>query len=165
MVDEADEYEGLDEQRGELAERVFVFPPFAEIPIGATSPLNTVPIVSDNDTCMRLLAIRGGLKNSHFVPVPPLALEALELEISINGTEELTELSQPCEFAGLFTPQAPWLYFACPPRIEHREALHARVRNRHATMALTPYLQALVIDESTWLAQLEADLGEEEDAP
>lgn len=140
-----------DDMRNVLHERVFEFPPFAALPPGTTSPVNTLPIVAETDDFMRLVALRGGLRLSDTLPLTGLELASLELDVSILGQEHLTNLADFAEFAGLFSPQAPWLYFACPPRIQHREALFAQVRNRSTVATLTPYLQAVLVDEQAWL--------------
>lgn len=135
-----------------LAERVFEFPPFGPLADGVTSGLNTVPIVAQSDTRMRLVALRGGLANSDTLPLTGLETAGLELEISIQGYDEhLTNLSDFVEFAGLFTEQVPWFYFQAPPPVMHRDALFARIRSRVGTGAtLTPYLQALIVDDGVW---------------
>lgn len=141
----------IDDTRTKIVERVFEFPAFGPIAPGQTSPVNTLPIISATEDHMRLVALRGGLRNSDTLPLTGLELGQLLLDVSILGTEHLSNLAAPCEFSGLFTEQAPWFYFTCPPRVRHREALFAQVVNTSSAATLTPYVQALLVDESAWL--------------
>lgn len=134
-----------------LKERVFEWPAFTALAPGATSPQAVLPITSMLDDDLRLVALRGGLRNSSALPLTGLELGQLQLDLSISGAEYLVNLSDFAEFSGLFTPQAPRFVFACPPKLQHREALYARIRNRSTAATLTPYLQAIFVDNTEWL--------------
>jgi hypothetical protein len=152
-----------DDERGRFTERVFVFPQFAALVPGGSSVAGaqqqqTIQVMSNRTSFVRLVALRGILTNSTVVPLTGLELANLQLRLQINGEEDLTtsgQQSNPASFATLFAEQtAPWFWFACPPRLRVGDILEATVTNNTplAGATLTPEVACRLVDDQWWRA-------------
>jgi hypothetical protein len=162
-----------DDERGRFTERVFVFPQFsALVPGGSTvsgaQQPQTVQIMSNRTSFVRLVALRGVLQNTNDLPLSGLELAQLLLRLQINGEEDLTtsgQQSNPASFATLFSEQtAPWFWFACPPRLRVGDVLQATVTNNAdggSGPTLTPEVACRIVDDEWWRALYGGDDGEE----
>lgn len=153
-----------DDARGRFTERVFEFPPYdALVPGGSTvvgaSQMQTVQVVSNRTSFVRLVALRGILKMSSTTPLTGLELANLMLRLQINGEEDLItsgESSNPSSFEILFSnTTAPWYWFAAPPRLRVGDQLQATITNDLSVESetdLTPELAARIVDDKWWMA-------------
>jgi hypothetical protein len=154
-----------DDERGRFTERVFICPQFPALIPGGSSVVGafaaqTVQIMSNRTSFVRLVACRGILQNSNTVPLTGLELAFLALRLQINGEEDLTtsgQQSNPASFATLFAEQtAPWFWFACPPRLRVGDILQATVTNvapvGGASPTLTPEVAFRIVDDEWWRA-------------
>lgn len=146
-----------DDARGRFTERVFRFPDFGNIATGNSSPAVQIQVTSNRTSFLRLVAMRGGLKNAETTPLTGLELGGLTLRLQINGSEDLTTNGQGeinAEFDGLFSPIAPWFWFAAPPRLRVGEQVQATVTNNFNASGegsgLTPYLMLRMVDDEFW---------------
>lgn len=146
-----------DDARGRFTERIFRFPNFGNIGSGNSSAPQNVQITGNRTSFVRLVAMRGGLANAETTPLTGLELGGLALRLQINGTEDLTTNGQgeiPAEFDGLFSPIAPWFWFAAPPRLRVSDQLQATVTNNFNASGegsgLTPYLLLRIVDDEWW---------------
>lgn len=146
-----------DDARGRFTERVFRFPDFGNIATGNSSPAVQIQVTSNRTSFLRLVAMRGGLKNAQTTPLTGLELGGLTLRLQINGSEDLTTNGQGeinAEFDGLFSPIAPWFWFAAPPRLRVGEQVQATVTNNFNASGegsgLTPYLMLRMVDDEFW---------------
>jgi hypothetical protein len=166
-----------DDERGRFTERVFIFPQFADLnPGGAfvagAQQAQTIQIMSNRTSFVRLVALRGILQNTSVLPVSGLELAQLQLRLQINGEEDLTtsgQQSNPASFATLFAEQtAPWFWFACPPRLRVGDILQATVTNVSPAVGgssaiLTPEVACRIVDDEWWRALYGGD-AENQDA-
>lgn len=144
-----------DDIRGRFTERVYRWPDFGALGTGVTAT-QSVQITGNRTSFVRLVALRGGLKNSNITPLTGLELGNLALRLQINGGEDLTTNGQgelPAEFDGLFSPIAPWFWFSAPPRLRISDQLQASITSTFAGgegALLTPYLLARIVDDAWW---------------
>jgi hypothetical protein len=152
-----------DDERGRFTERVFVFPAFPALVAGGATVVGaqsfqTIQIMSNRTSFVRLVALRGILTNSNTLPLTGLELANLQLRLQINGEEDLTtsgQQSNPASFATLFAEQtAPWFWFACPPRLRVGDILQATVTNTTTGggATLTPEVSCRIVDDEWWMA-------------
>jgi hypothetical protein len=153
-----------DDVRGRFTERMFEFTFPVGIVTGASAQ-QQVQIVSNRTSFVRLVAITGGLVSQIALGIGAvtdgaikLMLAGLQLRLQINGEEDLTTNGQgsvPSTFAALFSPVAPWLWFAAPPRLRVSDQLQATVFNTftgggEGGNTLQPYLTARIVDDAWW---------------
>lgn len=154
-----------DDERGRFTERVFIFPTFSPLAPGGlvvpgASQSQTVQIMSNRTSFVRLVAVRGILSFTNVLPLTGLELAQLQLRLQINGEEDLTtsgQQSNPASLATLFAQQtAPWFWFACPPRLRVGDIVQATVTNTwpagEGTPTLTPEITLRLVDDEWWRA-------------
>jgi hypothetical protein len=154
-----------DDERGRFTERVFVCPPFSPLaPGGPTVPaavqMQTVKITSNRTSFGRLVAMRGVLFNSDTLPLSGLELAFLKIRVQINGEEDFStsgDASNPASFSMLFANvDAPWFWWACPPRVRTGDNIEVTVTNFSPTgddaPTLTPEVAFRIVDEVWWRA-------------
>jgi hypothetical protein len=164
-----------DDERGRFTERVFVFPTFDPLVPGGSQTVGaeesqTVQVMSNRTSFVRLVALRGILKFSNKLPLTGLELANLELRLQINGEEDLTTSGQqvnPASFATLFSQQtAPWFWMACPPRLRVGDILQATVTNTYPVSELspnlTPEVSVRLVDDEWWMALYGGDYDDDE---
>ena len=160
-----------DDERGRFTERIFEFPQFDLLDAGGGTDVQTIQVMSNRTSFVRLVALRGVLQFSSNTPLTGLELAALFLRLQINGEEDLTTSGQqanPASFAMLFANEsAPWFWFACPPRLRVGDILQATVTNNtiagEGAANLTPEVAVRLVDDEWWQALYGgADLYEEE---
>jgi hypothetical protein len=150
-----------DDERGRFTERIFEFPQFAALlpggfSVAGATQSQTVQVVSNRTSFVRLVAIRGVVQNSSILPLSGLELAQLMLRFQINGEEDLTTsgtVSNPASFAALFAnAAAPWLWFAAPPRLRVGDTLMATVTNNASPdgATLTPEVTCRLVDDQWW---------------
>ena len=162
-----------DDERGRFTERVFIFPQFAALVPGGSSVVGaqqaqTVQVMSNRTSFVRLVALRGILQNSSALPLTGLELAQLQLRLQINGEEDLTtsgQQSNPASFATLFANQtAPWFWMACPPRLRVGDILQATCTNNASAdggATLTPEVSCRLVDDEWWRALYGGDYDDE----
>jgi hypothetical protein len=163
-----------DDERGRFTERVFIFPQFSALVAGGSSvpgavQAQTVQIMSNRTSFVRLVAVRGILQNTSVLPLTGLELAQLQLRLQINGEEDLTtsgQQSNPASFATLFANQtAPWFWMACPPRLRVGDILQATVTNNAAAgegaPILTPEVACRIVDDEWWRALYGGDYDDD----
>jgi len=157
-----------DDERGRFTERVFVFDDFTPIdPGGAVNAIQqTVPIVSNRTSFVRLVAHRGVLTNSSILPLSGLEEANLLLKLSINGEEDAFTNGKSAaadDFATLYTPIAPWFWYAAPPRLRVGDELTALIQNNFVAEEGQPVLAARlslrIVDDQWWRAMYAHDSG------
>ena len=161
-----------DDERGRFTERIFSFPAFNALAPGGTAVSaatdeSSVQIVSNRTSFVRLVALRGVLKLSDTLPLTGFEEANLLLQVDINGEENLVtagERTGTSSFAELFdNNNAPWFWFAAPPRLRVGEILNATITNDFAAnteINLTPALSARIVDDRWWQAMYGEIRGE-----
>jgi hypothetical protein len=149
-----------DDERGRFTERIYRWPDFGTINgLGsAPTPPQSIQIVSNRTSFVRLVALRGGLKTVSGAHVAAnLDPANISLRLQINGEEDLTTNGQgslPAEFDGLFSPVAPWFWFAAPPRLRVSDQLQATISSTFpggdGNVPVTVYLLARIVDDEWW---------------
>ena len=154
-----------DDERGRFTERVFTFPDFGAIP-GAGEDQEEVQIVSNRTSFVRLVAFRGVLANSSVTPLTGLEEAQLLLKLSINGEEDAItngKAASAASFAELFSPIAPWFWYAAPPRLRVGDIISATISNAlplsEESAELTPRLSLRIVDDQWWRAMYAHDNG------
>jgi hypothetical protein len=152
-----------DDERGRFTERVFEFDPFTPLAFGAVPIQQTVQIVSNRTSFVRLVAMRGVLSNSSVTPLTGLEEANLLLSLSINGEEDAItngKNATSSSFAELFAPIAPWYWWAAPPRLRVSDTLMARVNNALSGEEVFAARLALrIVDDQWWRAMYAHDNG------
>ena len=164
-----------DDERGRFTERVFIFPTFSPLAPGGPSVAaamqsQTIQIMSNRTSFVRLVALRGILSFTNNLPLTGLELAQLLLRLQINGEEDLTtsgQQSNPASFATLFANQtAPWFWMACPPRLRVGDILQATVTNNavagEGAPTLTPEVTCRIVDDEWWRALYGGDYDDEQ---
>jgi hypothetical protein len=151
-----------DDNRGRFTERIFVFPEFGSIAAGSTAPSQSIKIVSNRTSFVRMVAMRGGITNGPIGPGPgPGAGFPLQqimantlLRLQINGQEDAStngDGSIPMNFDALFSPVAPWFWWAAPPRMRVSDTVQATIAiNAFAEAFVQPYLELRMVDDEWW---------------
>jgi hypothetical protein len=160
-----------DDERGRFTERVFEFPDFEGLaPQGlgvATGTIQTtVPIVSNRTSFVRLVAFRGILSLSDVLPLTGLEEANLLLKLSINGEEDAItngKVATASSFGELFSPIAPWFWYAAPPRLRSGDELTATLQNTFPPVEGSPTMNARlalrIVDDEWWRAMYAHDNG------
>lgn len=156
-----------DDERGRFTERVFTFPAndFAGI-TAQTVADSTVPIVSNRTSFVRLLAFRGVVSATSSLPLNGLEEANLLLRLSINGEEDAItngKVADSSSFAELFSPIAPWYWFAAAPRLRAGDEITAAITNNFPTgevsITLSARLSLRIVDDQWWRAMYAHDDG------
>lgn len=162
-----------DDERGRFTERILKVPAFnalapGGLSVAAANQQISVSIVSNRTSFVRLVAVRGVLKNSSSA-LTGLEEANLLLQVSINGEENLVTSGEaggvPASFAELFaTDSAPWFWFAAPPRMRIGDLLNTTVTNDLAISTetnLTPAVSYRIVDDQWWQAMYGAVIEDE----
>jgi hypothetical protein len=158
-----------DDARGRFTERDFVFTDSGVLaPAASSASPQSVQIVSNRTSFVRLVAIRGSITFAAAVGAPAVLLynqnidEAnLRLRLQINGEEDMITTGSGdgfASYADLFTVSAPWYWFAAPPRLRISDQLQASWDNTYGTGGvpalknLAGSLTARIVDDAWWRA-------------
>ena len=153
-----------DDERGRFTERIFEFPDWPILNAGVTGIQQTVKIVSNRTSFVRLVAFRGVLSNSTVTPLTGLEEANLLLKLSINGEEDAItngSAATSTSFAEAFSPIAPWFWYAAPPRLRVGDEITATLANNFPVSEASPNLNARlalrIVDDQWWRAMYAHD--------
>lgn len=164
-----------DDERGRFTERVFTIPQFSALAPGgpsvaAATQQQTVQMVSNRTSFVRLVAMRGVLQLSDTLPLNGLETANLTMDVQLDGEENLftsgDKQTRPPTFAELFaTDTAPWFWFAAPPRLRVGDTMLVEVTNTFTVgtdIHLTPAVSFRIVDDRWWQAMYGQIAGVEE---
>lgn len=146
-----------DDARGRFTERLFTFADSVVVAPGTTTdPGSTIDVVSNRGDFLRMVALRGSIVATSGAQVST-DLTNIRLSLTINGEEFFATDGKKegfASYADMFTTNAPWFWYASPPRLRVGDVLRANWQNTNGGggNSITASLVARLVDDQWWRA-------------